>query len=147
QLVQQLQQRLERVEEPRRTRVESSQGSKGERNNRYRRPLDLKADIPVFEGKIQPDEFIYWLNTVERIFDYQDVPEDVKVKILAIKLKKHACVWWEQLKLRRARENKSKIRTWEKMKRELRKKYLPDGYLQDAFLQLYDFTQQKLYVA
>nr|GEW74088.1 hypothetical protein [Tanacetum cinerariifolium] len=33
------------------------------------------------------------------------------------------------------------------MKRELRKKFLPDGYLQDAFLQLYDFTQQKLSVA
>ncbi|GJV45608.1 putative reverse transcriptase domain-containing protein [Tanacetum coccineum] len=33
------------------------------------------------------------------------------------------------------------------MKRELRKKFLPDGYLQDAFLQLHDFTQQKLSVA
>ncbi|GJZ21204.1 RNA-directed DNA polymerase, eukaryota, reverse transcriptase zinc-binding domain protein [Tanacetum coccineum] len=89
------------------------------RNNRYRRPLDLKADIPVFEGKIQPDEFIDWLNTVEQIFDYQDVLEDVKVKIVAIKLKKHASVWWEQLKLRRSH----------------------------AFLQLHDFTQQKLSVA
>nr|GEW12206.1 hypothetical protein [Tanacetum cinerariifolium] len=117
------------------------------KNNRYRRPLDLKADIPVFKGKIQPDEFIDWLNTVERIFNYQDVPEDVKVKIVAIKLKRHASVWWEQLKLRRARENKSNIRNREKMKRELRNKFLPDGYLQDAFLQLHDFTQQKLYVA
>ncbi|GJW89313.1 multiprotein-bridging factor 1a [Tanacetum coccineum] len=126
---------------------EAQHQNQNNRNNRYRRPLDLKADIPVFEGKIQPDEFIDWLNTVERIFDYQDVLEDVKVKIVAIKLKKHASVWWEQLKLRRARENKSKIRTWEKMKRELRKKFLPDGYLQDAFLQLHDFTQQKLSVA
>nr|GEU60052.1 hypothetical protein [Tanacetum cinerariifolium] len=125
---------------------EAQHHNQNNRNNRYRRPLDLKADIHVFEGKIQPDEFIDWLNTVERIFDYQDVPEDVKVKIVAIKLKRHASVWWEQLKLRRARENKSKIRTWEKMKRELRKKFLPNGYLQDAFLQLHDFTQQKLSV-
>nr|GFD29162.1 reverse transcriptase [Tanacetum cinerariifolium] len=102
--------------------------------------------VTMTRRKIQPDEFIDWLNTVKRIFDYQDVPEDVKVKIVAIKLKRHASVWWEQLKLRRARENKYKIRTWEKMKRELRKKFFPDGYLQDAFLQLYDFTQQKLLV-
>ncbi|GKB65049.1 putative nucleotidyltransferase, ribonuclease H [Tanacetum coccineum] len=107
----------------------------------------MRVDIPVFEGRIQPDEFIELIHTVERVFDYQEFRKDLKVKIVAIKLKKHASVWWEQLKLRRAHENKPRIRTWEKMKRELRKKFLPDGYLQEAFLQLHDFAQRDLSVA
>ncbi|GJX67976.1 putative nucleotidyltransferase, ribonuclease H [Tanacetum coccineum] len=117
------------------------------RNNRSQRGAVMRVDIPMFEGRIQPDEFIDWIHTVERVFDYQDVRDDLKVKIVAIKLKKHAFVWWEQLKLKRAHENKPRIRTWEKMKRELRKKFLPDGYLQEAFLQLHDFAQCDLSVA
>ncbi|GKC86170.1 RNA-directed DNA polymerase [Tanacetum coccineum] len=65
-------------------------------------------------------------NNLERVFDYQEVRDALKVKIVAIKLKKHASVWWEQLKLERAHENKPRIRTWEKMKQELRKKFLSD---------------------
>ncbi|GJS03754.1 putative CCCH-type zinc finger family protein [Tanacetum coccineum] len=170
QLVQQLQLRLERVEAPRQNHNEpenedsedeefnpfhvngNSESSDEEahyrhndrRNNRSQRGANMRVDIPVFEGRIQPDEFIDWIHTVERVFDYQEVREDLKVKIVAIKLKKHASVWWEQLKLRRAHENKPRIRTWEKMKRELRKKFLPDGYLQEAFLQLHDFAQRDL---
>jgi hypothetical protein len=92
-----------------------------QRNQQFRWAFDLKADIPVYEGRIQSDEFIDWLNTVERVFEYQDVPEEEKVKIVAIKLKKHASIWWEKLKMKRAREGKQKIRTWEKMVKELRK--------------------------
>ena len=60
--------------------------------------FDMKVDIPEFEGKMQPNEFIDWLTTVERIFDFKDVPENCKVKIVAIKLGKHASIWWEHLK-------------------------------------------------
>jgi hypothetical protein len=40
------------------------------------RTLDLKADILMYEGCIQPDEFIVYLNTVEHMFDYQDVSNE-----------------------------------------------------------------------
>jgi hypothetical protein len=43
--------------------------------------------------------------------------------------------------MKRARESKQKIRTWEKMVKKLRKKFLHKGYLQEAFLQLHDFVQ------
>jgi Retrotransposon gag protein/Zinc knuckle len=95
----------------------------------------------VYEGRIQPDEFIDWLNMVERVFEYQYVPEKENVKIVAIKLKKYTSIWWEQLKMKRAREGKQKIKTWEKMVKELRKKFLPEGYLQEAYLQLHGFVQ------
>ena len=31
---------------------------------------DFKIDIPEFEGKLDPDDFLEWLQTVERVFEY-----------------------------------------------------------------------------
>lgn len=82
------------------------------RNTCFQRAKNIKADIPVYEGRIKLDEFIDWLNTSERVFDWS----------VAIKLTKHASIWWEQLqlKMRRAREDKSQIQTWEKVFRKKR---------------------------
>lgn len=52
------------------------------------RSLGLRTEIPEFEGKLQPDEFLDWIQTVERIFDLRDIPDNLKVKLVAIKLKK-----------------------------------------------------------
>ncbi|GJZ52252.1 reverse transcriptase domain-containing protein [Tanacetum coccineum] len=57
--------------------------------------------------KIQPDEFLDWLHTIEKVFNFKKVSEDRKVKLVAIKLRKHAGLWWENLKMRRVREDKS----------------------------------------
>uniref|UniRef100_A0A2N9ICK2 RNA-directed DNA polymerase n=1 Tax=Fagus sylvatica TaxID=28930 RepID=A0A2N9ICK2_FAGSY len=108
--------------------------------------FDMKVDIPDFEGKMQPDDFIDWLTTVERIFDFKDVPENRKVKVVAIKLRKHASIWWEHLKRQREREGRERITTWAKMKRELKRKYLPDHYKQDAFMKFHNFKQRELSV-
>jgi len=98
---------------------------------------DIKIDIPNFEGKLQPDEFVkYWLQIAEPVFEYKEVPEEQKVKIVAVKLKKHALIWWENLKRKRKCEGKSKIKTWEKMHQKLTRKYLPPRYYQDNFTQL-----------
>ncbi|KAL9415754.1 hypothetical protein AB3S75_039028 [Citrus x aurantiifolia] len=115
------------------------------RRNSYQ-PFDFKVEIPEFEGRMQPEEFVDWLNTVERIFEYRDVPEDRKVKLIAIKLKKYASLWWENLKRQRKREGRRKIVTWEKMKKELKRKFLPDNYRQDIYLKFHNFRQKELSV-
>ncbi|KAL6220812.1 hypothetical protein ACLB2K_008566 [Fragaria x ananassa] len=88
-----------------------------------RRGFDMKVDIPEFEGRMRPDDFVDWLNTVERVFKYKEIPDEKRVKIVAIKLIKHAFAWWEQLRVHRERLGKPKIKTWEKMRKELRKKF------------------------
>ena len=119
------------------------------RNEDYyqqQRGPDVKVDIPEFGGKMHTEEFIGWLHTVERVFDYKDLADDRKVKLVAIKLTKHASNWWEHLKKQRAREGKKRIKTWAKMKKELKKKFLPQHYLQDSFLEFHDFKQRNLSV-
>ncbi|GKD59915.1 hypothetical protein Tco_1297424, partial [Tanacetum coccineum] len=54
------------------------------------RNLGIKIEIPKFVGKAHPDDFIDRLSTVERIFDIRDILEKLKVKLVAIKLRKSA---------------------------------------------------------
>jgi len=65
---------------------------------------------------LDPDDFLEWLQTVERIFEYKEVPEDKKVKLVALKLRKYTSLWWTNLLAKRVRQGKVKIRTWEKMR-------------------------------
>ena len=51
---------------------------------------DFKVEIPEFEGKLDPDEFLDWLHTVEHVFEYKDIPKDKKVKLVALRLRKYA---------------------------------------------------------
>lgn len=124
-----------------------SSSSRSSHSHRRKTPMnDINVDILDFEGKLQPDEFVDWLQTVERVFEYKEIPEEQKVKIVAVKLKKHASIWWENVKRRREREGKSKIKTWEKMRRELTHKFLPPHYYQDNFIQLQNLRQKSLSV-
>ena len=116
------------------------------RNNDESSRFNPKFDIPEFEGRMHADDFLDWLNTVERVFEYYDPLERQKVKLVAIKMRKNASFWWENLKRQRQRDDKKKIETWEKMKKELKRKYLPFHYRQDIFLKIQNLKQQNLTV-
>jgi len=42
-------------------------GGKGDTSNSN----DFKVDLPEFEGKLNPDDFLEWMQTVERIFEFK----------------------------------------------------------------------------
>ena len=90
---------------------------------------DFKVDIPEFEGQLDPEIFLDWLQTVERVFEFKDIPDDRKVKLVALKLRKYASIWWSNVVSKRVRVGKGKIRTWEKMRSKLRSKFLPPPLL------------------
>ena len=70
---------------------------------------DFKVEFSEFEGKLDLDEFLEWLHTVERIFEYEEVPDDKKVKLVAPRLRKHTSLWWTNLCAKRVRDQKEKI--------------------------------------
>ncbi|PKU86789.1 hypothetical protein MA16_Dca020951 [Dendrobium catenatum] len=61
----------------------------------------------------------------DRIMEYKDVHPNSIVKLIAIKLKKSASLWWENLKRTRLCEGHNKIVSCDKMKKELQRKYFP----------------------
>ena len=90
------------------------------------------------KGKSNVDDFLEWLNMMERVFEFQEPPKAKKVKLVAIKLKRRAAFWWENLKKLREREGKRKIITWDKMKKKLKSKYLPIDYKQNIYHKLHN---------
>ena len=52
-----------------------------------------KLDYLEFDGRIDADEFLYWLNMVDRVFEYYEPSECKKVKLVAIKMCKNASIW------------------------------------------------------
>ena len=104
----------------------------------------MNVDILEFEGKMNGDIFLDWLYTVDRVFDYKELSDERKVKLVAIKLRGYASLWWENLKKERDRLGKDRIRSWEKMKKELKKRFLTENYKQEIFLKFYNFKQGAL---
>jgi len=102
---------------------------------------DFRVDIPEFEGQLDPNHFLDWLQIVERVFEYKDIPDDKKVKLVALKLRKYASIWWANLVATIVRKGKGKIRTWIKMREKLRSKFLPSHCLQDNYLKLHRLKQ------
>ncbi|GJU03983.1 zinc finger, CCHC-type containing protein [Tanacetum coccineum] len=86
-------------------------------------PNDIKVDIPKYDGKLDTDEFVEWLRTVERVFEYKQTTKENKVKIVAVKLRKE------------------KIKSWPKMKAKLKQKFLPTYHVQNSFSQLHTLKQ------
>ena len=68
------------------------------------------------------------------------------MKLVAIRLKCYASLWWENLKWERSREEMRPIQTWEKIKRELKKRFLFENYRQDNYTKFYNFKQYNLSV-
>jgi len=122
---------------PRHPRKESRQASNTN---------DFKIDIPEFEGKLDPDDFVELLQTVERIFEFKQISEDKKVKLVALKLRKYASLLWTNLLTKRVRQGKGKIRTWEKMKAKLKARFLPPNYIQNNYTLLHHLTQDSMSV-
>ena len=86
------------------------------------------------------------MHTVERVFEYKDVSDDKKVKLVALRLRKYASLWWTNLNAKRLRERKSKIQMWDKMKSKLKAHFLPPTYVQHCYSQLHNLTQGNMSV-
>jgi len=87
------------------------------------------------------DLFLDWLQNVERIFEFKDILEGKKVKLVPLKLRKYAFIWLSNVVSKRVRKGKEKIKTWDKIKAKLKSKFLPPYYLQDNVFELHHLKQ------
>ncbi|XP_021311863.1 uncharacterized protein LOC110433677 [Sorghum bicolor] len=119
-------------------------GHRGYRD-RHRRLDDdglskVKVSIPKFNGKESADDYFEWETKVEQIFDLYPYPPVKKAKLAAIEFSGYAITWWNQVctELRRAGHDRI---TWEDMKREMRRRFVPAYYSRDIHLKLKRLVQ------
>nr|GEZ21677.1 hypothetical protein CTI12_AA373220 [Tanacetum cinerariifolium] len=104
---------------------------------------DIKVEIPEYDGKLDPDEFVKWLRTVKCAFDYKKTSEERKVKIVAMKLRKYESTWCANTFTKRERLGKTKGKAWPKMKKLLKQKFMPSYYIHESFSQLHHLKQNQ----
>ena len=63
-----------------------------------------------------------------KIFELKDYNDEKDFKLVILKMKRYASLWYEHLKKGRAREAKSKSKTWSKFKKHMDKRFPPPSY-------------------
>ncbi|KAF7835011.1 putative gag-pol polyprotein [Senna tora] len=132
-------------EETHRSRSSSSRGKRRHAKRDVAEP-DPKIKYPTFKGNTNPDLYLDWEMKFEQIFRMNDRSEEKKVKLASFQFSDFAIVWWEDLQLKRRLKGKGPPRTLEKLKKLMRKKYIPSYYYRELNRKLRMFTQGSLAV-
>ena len=86
-----------------------------------------------FSGNLKSNELINQINELEEYFEYEDIRDLDRVKFAKAKLKGHAKIWWEEIKLEINRRGKEKITRWDCMVDKLKKQFILIDYELDLF--------------
>ena len=88
----------------------------------------VKVDVPMFQGSIDPKEYLNWESHLDSYFGWYDFSENRKIRFAEMKLNDPAKIYWKNamhlLEIRR----QDPIETWNEMKFKLREKYIPLNY-------------------
>ncbi|CAM8882390.1 unnamed protein product [Rhodiola kirilowii] len=112
-----------------------------EEEDRYDSDYRVKADIPLFHRTMAVEEFLDWQIEVDQFLEVMGVPENKQVKMVAIRLKGIAAMWWDKLVVQRRRQGKVPIRTWRRMKQLMLDYFLPEDYEQILYKLYLDCVQ------
>ena len=55
------------------------------------------VEIVRYDGKLDTNVVLDWIFNMEKFFEYENTPDNRKVKITVTRLKGHASLWWEHL--------------------------------------------------
>ncbi|XP_066392296.1 uncharacterized protein [Miscanthus floridulus] len=111
----------------------------GYRDRHRRRDDDglskVKVSIPKFNGKESVDDYFEWETKVDHIFDFYTYPPIKKAKLAAIEFIGYAITWWNQVSTDFRRVGHDRI-TWDDMKQEMRRRFVPANYSRELHLRL-----------
>ncbi|RYQ96115.1 hypothetical protein Ahy_B08g091656 [Arachis hypogaea] len=81
--------------------------------------------IPAFKGRDDPEAYFKWERKVESIFANCILSEEKKVQLVQANFSNAARIWWTELGRSRRRYEKRPISSWEKMKKIMRRQFVP----------------------
>ena len=114
-----------------------ARGGRGGRNNMKH----LKLNVPSFQGKSNPEEYLDWERRMELLFSCHDYTEEEKVKVAVVEFTDYALTWWDQLCAKISRRGERRIRTWVELKGVMKKRFVPVHYNRDIYQRLQGLTQ------
>lgn len=101
----------------------------------------FRIEIPEFSGNLSTEEFLDWLISIEEILEFKRIPGDQCVPLIASRFKNRAMAWWQQIKESRRRAGKPRIDTGERLKKHMRRAFLPYNYERTLYNKLQALRQ------
>lgn len=98
------------------------------RNNHEPYEDKVKVDLPHFDRHLDIEDFLDWIQNVENLFDYMDIPMEKSVKFLAHELKGGAAAWWRKLQETRHPQGKMPFHNWYRMNKFPNSQFLPPDF-------------------
>ncbi|XP_054791766.1 uncharacterized protein LOC129305110 [Prosopis cineraria] len=105
-----------------------------------------KVKYPSFKSSNNPEKYLDWEMKIDQIFMTLDLSELRKVKTTSLNFTDYTIYWWQDLQYKRSQLAKKPIKTWEKLKRYLRKVYVPSYYYTELNRKLRMFSQGSMIV-
>ncbi|KAK2966379.1 hypothetical protein RJ640_021523 [Escallonia rubra] len=112
-------------------------------SDRNSKEYGVQVHIAEFDGDMEPEGFLDWMDSIESYFDWKEVPEGRKVKLVGAKLRGPASTWWKHYQNDRDSRRKAKIQRWDKMKEKLKAQFLPRDYDQTLYQRVQNLRQHE----
>jgi hypothetical protein len=56
-----------------------------------------KVEVTMYEVNLDAKELLDWIRSMDKYFNYEDVDEEIRVRHVVTRLKRHASMWWDEL--------------------------------------------------
>ncbi|CAA7033469.1 unnamed protein product [Microthlaspi erraticum] len=97
--------------------------------------------VPEFHGGESAEKLLDWIATVEETLECKRVSFERCVPMITVRFRGAAAAWWAKEKVARARLGKPRILSWDKLKKKMRKSFLPFNYDQVMFQRFHNLKQ------
>ena len=72
-----------------------------------------KPKVPTYQGGLDANELLDWINDMEKLFDYDEIDDENKVKFTVTKIKGDASFWRNCVQIARRNKEKFPIKNWD----------------------------------
>ena len=90
--------------------------------------MSHKLEVPTYQGGLDANELLDWINEMDKFFDYDETNEEKKVKFVVTILKGYASLWWNGVQTERRNQGKVPIKNWDRIVAKLSRKFLPKDF-------------------
>ena len=84
--------------------------------------------MSTYVGSLIVEHLIDWITELDKYFEYNEIEEDKRDRLVVTRLRGHASLWWDSVQAERRRKNKSLIKSWNRMVAKMRAKFLCKDY-------------------
>ncbi|KAF6136559.1 hypothetical protein GIB67_016015 [Kingdonia uniflora] len=105
---------------------------------------NVKINVQEFDGKIDADGFIDWLNRVDRVLAFKICGDSCAITLMETKLTGYALNWWEGVQQLRVASGGDYITDWGTMRQKLMACFRSGNYEEESFAKLQNHRQTRI---